>query len=38
MDPQPGEDVALAEEVERLAHAEDLRAAANGAHAALVGE
>lgn len=37
VDPQAGEDVALAEEVERLAHAEDLRAAANGAHSALVG-
>ena len=35
--PQAGEDVALAEEVERLAHAEDLRAAANGAHTSLVG-
>jgi DNA repair protein RecN (Recombination protein N) len=38
VDPQPGEDVALAEEVERLGHAEDLRAAAAGAHAALVGD
>ncbi|WP_426595414.1 DNA repair protein RecN [Cellulomonas sp. McL0617] len=37
VDPQAGEDVALAEEVERLAHAEDLRAAASGAHTALVG-
>jgi DNA repair protein RecN (Recombination protein N) len=36
--PQPGEDVALAEEVERLAHAEDLRAAAAGAHGALAGD
>ncbi len=36
--PQPGEDVALAEESERLAHAEDLRAAAAGAHGALVGD
>lgn len=35
--PQPGEDVALAEESARLSHAEDLRAAASGAHAALVG-
>ncbi|GIG20919.1 DNA repair protein RecN [Cellulomonas chitinilytica] len=38
VDPQPGEDVALAEEAERLAHAEDLRAAASGAHAALTGD
>ncbi|MDM7856508.1 DNA repair protein RecN [Cellulomonas alba] len=38
VDPQPGEDVALGDEIERLAHAEDLRAAAAGAHAALVGE
>ena len=37
LEPQAGEDVALAEEVERLAHAEDLRAAANGAHTSLVG-
>jgi DNA repair protein RecN (Recombination protein N) len=36
--PQPGEDVALAEEVERLAYAEDLRAAAAGAHGALAGD
>ncbi|WP_066589342.1 DNA repair protein RecN [Cellulomonas timonensis] len=36
--PQPGEDVALAAEVDRLAHAEDLRAAASGAHAVLVGD
>lgn len=36
--PQPGEDVALAQEVERLAHAEDLRAAAAGAHGALAGD
>lgn len=36
--PQPGEDAALAEESARLAHAEDLRAAAAGAHAALVGD
>ncbi len=36
--PQPGEDVALAEESLRLSHAEDLRAAAAGAHAALVGD
>jgi len=38
VDPQPGEDRALADEIERLAHAEDLRAAAAGAHAALVGD
>ncbi len=37
VDPQPDEDVTLAEEVERLAHAEDLRTAAAGAHVALVG-
>lgn len=36
--PQPGEDTALAAEVERLSHAEDLRAAATGAHEALVGD
>ena len=36
--PQPGEDAALAEESSRLAHAEDLRAAAAGAHAAIVGD
>ncbi|GAA4624711.1 DNA repair protein RecN [Cellulomonas oligotrophica] len=36
--PQPGEDVALAEEADRLGHAEDLRAAAAGAHTALVGD
>ena len=38
VDPQPDEDVTLAEEVERLAHAEDLRTAAAGAHTALVGD
>ncbi|MFS0701074.1 DNA repair protein RecN [Cellulomonas sp. 179-A 4D5 NHS] len=38
IDPQPGEDVELTAEVERLSHAEDLRAAASGAHTALVGE
>ncbi len=38
VDPQPGEDVELAAETERLAHAEDLRAAATGAHAALTGD
>ena len=36
--PQPGEDLDLAAEAERLGHAEDLRAAAAGAHAALVGD
>ncbi|WNB86793.1 DNA repair protein RecN [Cellulomonas sp. ATA003] len=38
VDPQPGEDVELAAETERLAHAEDLRSAATGAHAALTGD
>lgn len=38
VDPQPGEDVQLAAEIERLEHAEDLGAAASGAHAALVGD
>jgi len=38
VDPQPDEDVTLAEEVDRLSHAEDLRTAAAGAHTALVGE
>ncbi|MCG7285909.1 DNA repair protein RecN [Cellulomonas sp. ACRRI] len=38
IDPQPGEDVDLAREIERLEHAEDLRAAASGAHAALLGD
>jgi DNA repair protein RecN (Recombination protein N) len=37
IDPQPGEDLALAEESARLAHAEDLRAAADTAHGALAG-
>jgi DNA repair protein RecN (Recombination protein N) len=37
VDPQPDEDVTLADEVERLSHAEDLRTAASGAHTALVG-
>ncbi len=36
--PQPGEDAELAAEAERLGNAEDLRAAAAGAHAALVGD
>ena len=35
--PQRGEDLDLAAEIERLAHAEDLRAAASLAHSALVG-
>ncbi|WP_299040223.1 DNA repair protein RecN [uncultured Pseudokineococcus sp.] len=38
VDPQPGEDVALAEEAERLTHAEDLRLAAGTARAALTGD
>ena len=38
VDPQPGEDLALGAEGERLAHAEDLRSAASGAHTALAGE
>ena len=38
VDPQPDEDVTLAEEVDRLSHAEDLRTAAAGAHTALVGD
>lgn len=37
IDPQVGEDVALAAEAERLGNAEDLRTAAQGAHTALVG-
>lgn len=36
--PVPGEDVALADQVERLSHAEDLRAAAALAHDALAGD
>ena len=35
VDPQPGEDVALRAEFERLSNAEDLRSAAGEAHAAL---
>ncbi|HUX71922.1 MAG TPA: DNA repair protein RecN [Cellulomonadaceae bacterium] len=35
--PQPGEDVELAAEAERLGHAEDLRTAAAQAHGSLVG-
>ena len=38
VDPQPGEDVALTQEIERLENAEDLRAAASGAHSALAGD
>jgi DNA repair protein RecN (Recombination protein N) len=37
VDPQPGEDVELAAESERLGHVEDLRAAAAAAHATLAG-
>ena len=37
VNPKPGEDVRLASESERLGHAEDLRAAAFAAHAALAG-
>jgi DNA repair protein RecN (Recombination protein N) len=38
LNPQPGEDVTLAAEVSRLAHAEALRAAAGGAHDLLLGD
>ncbi|GEL93348.1 DNA repair protein RecN [Cellulomonas composti] len=38
VDPQPGEDVDLAAESQRLAHVEDLRVAAAGAHTALAAE
>jgi len=38
VDPQPGEDRALAEEADRLTHAEDLRLAAATARAALTGD
>src|SRR4051812_8577767 len=38
LDPQPGEDVALRAEDQRLAHADGLRLAADRAHALLVGE
>lgn len=38
VDPQPGEDADLLAEWHRLTHAEDLRAAAAGAHAALLGD
>lgn len=37
VDPQPGEDLELAHEAERLGHAEDLRQAAQGAHDAIAG-
>jgi DNA repair protein RecN (Recombination protein N) len=37
-DPQPGEDAALRAEASRLAHAEDLRRAAETAHLALTGD
>jgi DNA repair protein RecN (Recombination protein N) len=37
VDPQPGEDVELASEAERLSHAEDLRGAAEAAHVAVSG-
>ncbi|MGG5259768.1 DNA repair protein RecN [Phycicoccus avicenniae] len=38
VDPQPGEDEALRAESDRLGHAEELRAAAGGAHEVLSGE
>ncbi len=38
VDPRPGEDDALAAEAARLDHSEDLRTAAAGAHADLVGD
>jgi len=38
LEPQPGEDRALAAEADRLDHAEELRSAASLAHAALTGE
>ncbi|WP_392541870.1 DNA repair protein RecN [Oryzobacter telluris] len=38
LDPQPGEDEALAVESERLGHAEELRAGAGDAHTALAGD
>ena len=37
VEPQPGEDLELAAEAERLGHAEDLRMAAEAAHAAISG-
>ena len=37
IDPQPGEDLELAAEAERLGHAEDLRVAAEAAHGAVSG-
>jgi DNA repair protein RecN (Recombination protein N) len=38
VDPQPGEDAALRAEASRLAHAEELRLAAENAHQALAGD
>ncbi len=38
VDPKPGEDVAVAEELERLSNVEDLRLAADAAHRALVAD
>ncbi|WP_253776475.1 DNA repair protein RecN [Nonomuraea roseoviolacea] len=38
VDPKPGEDVELRGEEERLSHADALRGAATGAHAALLGD
>ncbi len=38
VDPQPGEDVALAQEDDRLSHADALRGAASDARAALIGD
>ena len=38
LDPQPGEDVALGIESQRLGHAEELRAGAGAAHTALAGD
>ncbi len=38
VDPQPGEDAALAVESERLGHLEELRAGAGAAHTALAGD
>src|SRR3954451_3924916 len=38
VDPQPGEDVALRAEADRLSHAEELRLAADTAHRALTGD
>ena len=38
VDPQPGEDLALREEAERLGNADDLRIASSTSHAALLGD